>query len=34
VPIEGKAKEFLIEKFSDHTYPALIIERDDMYLIT
>lgn len=32
MPIEGKAKEFLIEKFSDHTYPALIIERDDMYL--
>lgn len=32
VPIEGKAKEFLIEKFNDHTYPAVMVERDQMYL--
>ena len=32
VPIEGKAKAFLIEKFNDHTYPAIIIEEKDMYL--
>ena len=32
VPIEGKAKEFLIEKFNDHTYPAIIVEEKDMYL--
>jgi Cof subfamily protein (haloacid dehalogenase superfamily) len=32
VPIEGKAKEFLVEKFNDHTYPAVLVERDQMYL--
>ena len=32
VPIEGKAREFLIEKFNDHTYPAIIVEEKDMYL--
>ena len=32
MPIEGKAKEFLVEKFNDHTYPAIIIEENDMYL--
>ena len=32
VPIEGKAKAFLVEKFNDHTYPAIIIEEKDMYL--
>lgn len=32
VPIEGKAKEFLIEKFNNHTYPAVMVERDEMYL--
>ena len=32
VPIEGKAREFLIEKFNDHTYPAVMVERDQMYL--
>lgn len=32
VPIEGKAKEFLVEKFNDHTYPAIIVEEKDMYL--
>ena len=32
MPIEGKAKEFLVEKFNDHTYPAIIIEERDMYL--
>ncbi|MBR5617091.1 MAG: Cof-type HAD-IIB family hydrolase [Oscillospiraceae bacterium] len=32
VPIEGKAKEFLVEKFNDHTYPAIIVEERDMYL--
>lgn len=32
VPIEGKAKEFLVEKFNDHTYPAVMVERDQMYL--
>lgn len=32
VPIEGKAKEFLVEKFNDHTYPAVMVEQDQMYL--
>ena len=32
MPIEGKAKEFLVEKFNDHTYPAVLVERDQMYL--
>ncbi len=32
MPIEGKAKEFLVKKFNDHTYPAIIIEERDMYL--
>ena len=32
VPIEGKTKEFLVEKFNDHTFPAVLIERDQMYL--
>ena len=32
VPIEGKAKEFLVEKFNDHTYPAVLVEQDQMYL--
>lgn len=32
VPIEGKAKAFLVEKFNEHTYPAIIIEEKDMYL--
>ena len=31
-PIEGKAKEFLIQNFRDHTYPAIIIEEKDMYI--
>ena len=32
VPIEGKAKEFLVNNFNDHTYPAIIVEERDMYL--
>ena len=32
VPIEGKAKDFLVEKFNDHTYPAVIVEENQMYL--
>jgi Cof subfamily protein (haloacid dehalogenase superfamily) len=32
VPIEGKAKDFLVERFNDHTYPAVMVERDQMYL--
>ena len=32
VPIEGKAKEFLVENFNNHTYPAIIVEERDMYL--
>ena len=32
VPIEGKTKEFLVEKFNDHTYPAVMVEQDQMYL--
>lgn len=32
VPIEGKCKEFLIRNFREHTYPALIVEEDRMYL--
>ena len=32
VPIEGKVKDFLVEKFNNHTYPAIIIEEKDMYL--
>ena len=31
-PIEGKAKEFLIENFNNHTFPAVIVEENDMYL--
>ena len=31
-PIQGKAKEFLIEKFNDHAFPAVIVEENDMYL--
>ena len=32
VPIEGKTKEFLVQNFNDHTYPAIIVEEKDMYL--
>ncbi|MBR4291087.1 MAG: Cof-type HAD-IIB family hydrolase [Oscillospiraceae bacterium] len=32
VPIEGKAKAFLVEKFNDHTYPAVMVEQNQMYL--
>ena len=32
IPIDGKAKDFLIEKFNNHTYPAVMVERDQMYL--
>lgn len=32
VPIEGKTKEFLVEKFNDHTYPAVMVEQDKMYI--
>ena len=32
VPIEGKAKEFLVKKFNNHTYPAVLVEQDQMYL--
>ena len=32
VPIEGKTKDFLVEKFNDHTFPAIIVEERDMYL--
>lgn len=32
VPITGKAKDFLVEKFDDHTYPAVIVEEKEMYL--
>lgn len=32
VSIEGKAKEFLVENFNNHTYPAIIVEEKDMYL--
>lgn len=32
VPISGKAREFLIEKFNDHTYPAVMVEEKQMYL--
>lgn len=32
MPIEGRAKEFLVEKFNSHTFPAIIIEQRDMYL--
>ncbi len=31
-PIMGKAKEFVLEKYEDHTYPALIVEEKQMYL--
>lgn len=31
-PIEGEAKKFLIEKFNDHTYPAVMVEQKQMYL--
>jgi len=32
VPIEGRAKEFLVENFNNHTYPAIIVEEKEMYL--
>ena len=32
VPITGKAKDFLVEKFEDHTFPSLIVEEKEMYL--
>ena len=32
VPIEGKCKEFLIRSFVEHTYPALMVEEDRMYV--
>ena len=32
VPIEGKAKEFLVQSFNSHTFPSLIVEERDMYL--
>lgn len=32
IPIDGKAKEFLVENFNNHTYPAVMVERDQMYL--
>ena len=32
VPIEGKCKEFLIRSFREHTYPALMVEADRMYV--
>ena len=32
VPIQGEAKDFLIEKFNDHTFPAVLVEQNDMYL--
>lgn len=31
-PITGRTKDFLVEKFNDHTYPAIIVEEKDMYL--
>lgn len=31
-PIEGEAKKFLIERFNDHTYPAVMVEQKQMYL--
>ena len=32
VPITGKARDYLVEKFNDHTYPAVIVEQTQMYL--
>ncbi len=32
LPIRGKVRDFLIEKFQDHTYPALMVEADRTYL--
>ena len=32
MPIEGKAKDFLVKSFNDRTFPAIIIEEKDMYL--
>lgn len=32
VPITGSAKEFLVEKFRDHTYPAMMVEGTKNYL--
>lgn len=31
-PIEGEAKEFLVKAFNDHTYPAVMVEQNEMYL--
>ena len=32
MPIEGKAKDYLIESFNAHTFPAVLVEQNDMYL--
>lgn len=32
MPIEEKAKDFLVKSFNGHTFPAIIIEEKDMYL--
>lgn len=32
VPVEGKAKDFLVKSFNGHTFPAIIVEEKDMYL--
>ena len=31
-PITGKAKEFLIRTFTEHTFPSLLVEKDRIYL--
>lgn len=32
IPITGKAKQFLIERFTDHTFPAMMVAEKDCYL--
>ena len=32
MPIEGKAKDYLIESFNNHAFPAVLVEQNDMYL--
>lgn len=32
VPLSGRVKEFLIERFNDHTYPAMFVEEKDVYV--
>lgn len=32
VPLSGKVKEFLVDRFNDHTYPAMFVEEREVYV--